>query len=268
MTTYPQLKSVLDGRTPQQMGEALAALAVDPSVPKATSVQMDRHAAAMEESSYGCYRCGKGTKKENRACSRCLLAWYCSRDCQAAHWKVHKKVCKKDSSKETVNIAYNLINFDHQCRHGGPKPIPEVFQVIPVMLELGWIKKAMRDDAPMVTESTDQRFVQLVNLLGDFCVNQPVIARSGDGALLLVSMSADAFRDRRYGESRYFCTFAMFLEAYAMEEGSQFLHDLQDTNTEMQPGLKYFVDTQRQINTINGLYDYIKSHLKCKCLDV
>jgi hypothetical protein len=37
---------------------------------------------------------GKGT-----ICSACKAASYCSRDCQLAHWKQHKKVCKQLSGK-------------------------------------------------------------------------------------------------------------------------------------------------------------------------
>ncbi|TRM58723.1 hypothetical protein BD626DRAFT_178644 [Schizophyllum amplum] len=29
-----------------------------------------------------------------RKCARCQLAWYCSRECQKAHWKDHKKTCQ------------------------------------------------------------------------------------------------------------------------------------------------------------------------------
>ena len=27
-------------------------------------------------------------------CSRCKQVWYCSRECQKAHWKVHKPDCR------------------------------------------------------------------------------------------------------------------------------------------------------------------------------
>mmetsp|Transcript_591 Transcript_591/g.756 ORF Transcript_591/g.756 Transcript_591/m.756 type:complete len:256 (+) Transcript_591:2052-2819(+) len=40
--------------------------------------------------------CGKveKSKGELRQCSGCHSAFYCSRDCQKAHWKRHKKECK------------------------------------------------------------------------------------------------------------------------------------------------------------------------------
>ena len=35
----------------------------------------------------------KGTRKEVHCCSRCNIAKYCGRDCQASHWKEHKIRC-------------------------------------------------------------------------------------------------------------------------------------------------------------------------------
>ena len=48
-------------------------------------------------------------------CSRCRTAKYCHRDCQQAHWKVHKKVCQKsdaDDSNEVHNNIYQDSNND------------------------------------------------------------------------------------------------------------------------------------------------------------
>jgi MYND finger len=52
--------------------------------------------AAAESSKNGqgepaCFQCGKTT--EVKRCANCQSAWYCSRDCQKAHWKVHKRTC-------------------------------------------------------------------------------------------------------------------------------------------------------------------------------
>jgi hypothetical protein len=34
-----------------------------------------------------------------RKCSGCQQVAYCNRDCQTAHWKEHKKACKKADSR-------------------------------------------------------------------------------------------------------------------------------------------------------------------------
>ena len=44
-----------------------------------------------------CILCGaSGSTKK---CSSCKTAYYCSRDCQMAHWKTHKEFCKKMAAK-------------------------------------------------------------------------------------------------------------------------------------------------------------------------
>lgn len=46
-----------------------------------------------------CASCDKESaapEKSNMACSGCLVATYCGRDCQVAHWKsTHKQMCKQ-----------------------------------------------------------------------------------------------------------------------------------------------------------------------------
>ena len=37
-----------------------------------------------------CEECGDPATQR---CSKCKLAWYCSRDCQLRQWKKHKKLC-------------------------------------------------------------------------------------------------------------------------------------------------------------------------------
>lgn len=38
-----------------------------------------------------CAQCGN--RAECRACSQCQFVFYCSKDCQRRHWKVHKQTC-------------------------------------------------------------------------------------------------------------------------------------------------------------------------------
>ncbi|KAF7867297.1 hypothetical protein EAF04_005380 [Stromatinia cepivora] len=41
------------------------------------------------------------TRAGLKACSKCLLVQYCSKDCQAAHWKTHKKDCQSPLMKKS-----------------------------------------------------------------------------------------------------------------------------------------------------------------------
>jgi ankyrin repeat protein len=49
-----------------------------------------------------CAGCGRARQLEDRfkKCSRCLVARFCSRECQMQHWKRHKAVCVKPAKEE------------------------------------------------------------------------------------------------------------------------------------------------------------------------
>lgn len=39
-------------------------------------------------------KCGICKADAEYKCSRCKLVYYCKKECQATHWKVHKKYCE------------------------------------------------------------------------------------------------------------------------------------------------------------------------------
>lgn len=48
-----------------------------------------------------CHTCNKGAPEVTlKRCAKCSMTPYCSRDCQKADWKSHKKVCGKPSGSE------------------------------------------------------------------------------------------------------------------------------------------------------------------------
>ncbi|CAJ1942146.1 unnamed protein product [Cylindrotheca closterium] len=66
-----------------------------------------------------CRMCGKGDTSESfqqslMKCARCQQAYYCSKSCQRADWKLHKKVCiprTKFETKQSENLEQMLHTF-------------------------------------------------------------------------------------------------------------------------------------------------------------
>lgn len=50
-----------------------------------------------------CSKCQFG-HNEVSACSKCKTAWYCSKECQKAHWEIHKPLCRPYSPNEVWGI--------------------------------------------------------------------------------------------------------------------------------------------------------------------
>ena len=64
----------------------------------------------------GCSYCGRKSD-ELKKCIRCGEAWYCDRQCQAGHWKDHKKICKPPVKKATKSLVTE--EFSTKCSNCG-----------------------------------------------------------------------------------------------------------------------------------------------------
>lgn len=67
--------------------------------PPASSINPDVVPAVLT----ACMNCGC-FRTHLQACGKCLSAFYCSRDCQVAGWKRHKRLCKKADETLSNNI--------------------------------------------------------------------------------------------------------------------------------------------------------------------
>lgn len=68
--------------------------------------------------SAGCFRCGSA--EHLRECSRCRGIRYCSKECQAADWSVHKQACSKEEA-ERLSAQYEKAKKDGVAEKGRRK---------------------------------------------------------------------------------------------------------------------------------------------------
>lgn len=82
-----------------------------------------------------CAHCQKTASEVGnlKACAKCQTTRYCSRDCQKAHWKEHKKICSKNAASRSAASNASASNTEHNTSYESPavtnlqKQIPNPF---------------------------------------------------------------------------------------------------------------------------------------------
>ena len=58
-------------------------------------------------------RCGNSCGQQGtKRCSKCQTVYYCSKECQKAHWKIHKKGCSEIQSTKEVEECMGGFRTD------------------------------------------------------------------------------------------------------------------------------------------------------------
>lgn len=125
----------------------------------------------------GCHRRAAADDEGFKCCSKCKLAYYCSKDCQVSHWKSHKANCKrvteakKLASKNHQKREFKLLQeWKRQVKNGG---------ILPFMMInfFGW---------NVLSRLEEEQSVVLLNLVFDYNKrnfvpkSEPAIARIDD----------------------------------------------------------------------------------------
>jgi MYND finger len=75
-----------------------------------------------------CVKCKKSPASLSRPlkrCAKCKGALYCSRECQTADWKTHKKVCNKAPTATASGNRLDGYNYFNTVAH----TIPEAWEL-------------------------------------------------------------------------------------------------------------------------------------------
>ena len=94
-----ELRFIAEDRRDQceQFARAIHARSVERMASPAALTSVRTHVIDGKIIERTCLACGvwDRTGRSHSRCSVCMLVYYCNKECQLAHWKQHKKVCKK-----------------------------------------------------------------------------------------------------------------------------------------------------------------------------
>jgi hypothetical protein len=205
-----------------------------------------------------CFKCGRPNCTQQ--CSICRIARYCSAECQKAHWKIHKKVCKVDLEDGMAKVKFR--NFSEECFHE-VFPTPEVLDVEQPVMDLS-NQINLIPDVFVLREGREEAML----ILERFCALEPA-ASSPLLPRIFVINAADALQDKNYVMARNFLGMAFYLEAFQMNMLAGLSVDLHrtDTGAADSPGRRHLTETADGTMTIKGIFEHICKRVNCRCFE-
>eukprot|EP00804_Cyclotella_cryptica_P013918 CCRYP_002436-RA/>CCRYP_002436-RA protein AED:0.29 eAED:0.29 QI:0/-1/0/1/-1/1/1/0/523 len=133
-----------DGMSPLAMASGHGQSAwpnVAPLIIEAARKEANQARKTKKQSESVCENCQANVAGKLQQCSRCKSVIYCGRDCQKAHWKEHKMVCKDlaavsmginlglGSGLKDVGMHHSTFSFSKNKHLSGTYQIPKGIQV-------------------------------------------------------------------------------------------------------------------------------------------
>ena len=90
------------------VGSLMKTLGLDAATKKEVAKRVERNVLAFSSDANNvCAHCCCGPSQDNslKTCAGCRTVWYCSRDCQKAGWKSHKRVCGKSEDAVSQGVC-------------------------------------------------------------------------------------------------------------------------------------------------------------------
>lgn len=98
-----------------------------------------------------CARCNSSGASQR--CVRCKSSYYCNRECQVGHWKVHKKECGKVSHGNYVDIVISQMVDNIRFPHLGREAVIEFTNSMTGARSKEWMKPPS-EDKPVIVKIT------------------------------------------------------------------------------------------------------------------
>ncbi len=104
---------------------------------------------------HSCSQCGFDLVENRKKCSKCLVVYYCSEECQRAHWKLHKNFCVEDSELVAVRNVFLDWSTNFKTVFERFTPLYKQYKTTAMAIHSKKLFLKIVDDTPLTTVMVD-----------------------------------------------------------------------------------------------------------------